>query len=99
MSTATPPAVGSPKSETANFLNLVIVDDERAVREACREVARNLGYNALVADSAEHIYRLLESHAIDVILLDRKLPGAGRTDPFRRRHGSVAQNQAGAARR
>jgi DNA-binding NtrC family response regulator len=77
MSTATAPAVHSYPSETANLLNLVIVDDERAVREACREVALNLGYNALAADSAEHVYRLLESHAIDVVLLDLKLPGAG----------------------
>jgi DNA-binding NtrC family response regulator len=77
MSAATAPAVTLPKSEALNFLNLVIVDDERAIREACREVARSLGYNALVAESAEHIYRMLDSHAIDVILLDLKLPGAG----------------------
>jgi two-component system response regulator HydG len=77
MSTAAAPVVYSPKPETANFLNLVVVDDERSVREACREVARALGYNALAADSAEHVYRLLESHAIDLVLLDLKLPGAG----------------------
>ena len=52
MSTATAPAVQSYKPETANFLNLVVVDDERPIREACREVARGLGYNALAADSA-----------------------------------------------
>ncbi len=77
MTTAAAPAVHMPTSEPGNFLNLVIVDDERSIREVCREVARNLGFNALVADSAEHSYRLLESHAIDVILLDLKLPGAG----------------------
>ena len=77
MTTAAAPAVDMPTSEPGNFLNLVIVDDERSIREVCREVARNLGFNALVADSAEHTYRLLESHAIDVILLDLKLPGAG----------------------
>jgi DNA-binding response OmpR family regulator len=76
MTTAAAPAVHMPKPEPGNFLNLAIVDDERSIREVCREVARNLGFNALVADSAEHIYRLLESHAIDVILLDLKLPGA-----------------------
>ena len=31
----------------------------------------------MVAESAEHIYRLLDSQAIDVVLLDLKLPGAG----------------------
>jgi len=52
MSTATAPAIQPHKSEVANFLNLVVVDDERAIRETCREVARGLGYNALAADSA-----------------------------------------------
>ena len=55
----------------------MIVDDERAIREACREVAQSLGFNTSVADSAEHAYRLLDTQGIDVVLLDLKLPGAG----------------------
>ena len=62
--------------ERANFLNLVIIDDERSVREACREVAQSLGFNAFVADSAEHGYRMIEAHSADAVLLDMKLPGA-----------------------
>jgi DNA-binding NtrC family response regulator len=75
MSTTTTPQI-----EGANFLNLVIVDDERSVREACREVAQSLGFNTFVADSAEHAYRVMETHAADVVLLDLKLPGAGGLD-------------------
>lgn len=67
----------TPQIERANFLNLLIVDDERAIRDACREVAQSLGFNAQVADSAEHAYRMLDSHGVDVVLLDLKLPGAG----------------------
>ncbi|HET7208719.1 MAG TPA: sigma-54 dependent transcriptional regulator [Terriglobales bacterium] len=63
--------------EGANFLNLIIIDDDRAVREACREVAQSLGFNSYVADSAEHAYRIVETHGADVVLLDLKLPGAG----------------------
>jgi DNA-binding NtrC family response regulator len=77
MTSATAHAFNPPQLEAANLLNLVIVDDERAVRDVCREVAQSLGFNALVAESAEHTYRLLESQAIDVVLLDLKLPGAG----------------------
>jgi DNA-binding NtrC family response regulator len=66
--------------EGANFLNLIIVDDERAVREACREVAQSLGFNTFVADSAEHAYRVMETHGADVVLLDLKLPGVGGLD-------------------
>src|SRR5690348_15517387 len=66
-----------PQIEGANFLNLLIVDDERAIREVCREVAQSLGFNTVVADSAEHAYRMLDPQGIDVVLLDLRLPGAG----------------------
>ena len=66
-----------PQIEGANFLNLLIVDDERAIRDACREVAQSLGFKTFTADSAEHAYRLLESQGIDAVLLDLRLPGAG----------------------
>jgi len=84
MTTATAPMPSLPQLEATNFLNLVIVDDERAIREACREVARTLGFTALVADSAEQAYRLVEAQAIDVVLLDLKLPGAGGLEALNR---------------
>src|SRR5712692_123260 len=77
MTTAAATAPNPPQIEGANLLNLMIVDDERAIREACREVAQSLGFNTSVADSAEHAYRLLDTQGIDVVLLDLKLPGAG----------------------
>ncbi len=72
-----------PQIEGANFLNLLVVDDERAIREACREVAQSLGFNTAVAESAEHAYRVLDAREVDVILLDLKLPGAGGLDALR----------------
>src|SRR5436305_2487269 len=77
----------TPQIEAANFLNLLIVDDERSIREACREVAQSLGYAAHVADSAEHAYRCLDSQAFDAVLLDLRLPGAGGLDALRRIKG------------
>src|SRR5579863_1577421 len=79
-----PITTNTPQLEPANFLNLLIVDDERSIREACREVAQTLGFTAYVADSAEHAYRMLETQAIDAILLDLRLPGAGGLDALRR---------------
>jgi len=70
--------------EPANFLNLLIVDDERSIREACREVAQSLGYSAYVADSAEQAYRLLDMQSFDAVLLDLRLPGTGGLDALRR---------------
>jgi DNA-binding NtrC family response regulator len=83
-SIAMSPMLNTPQIEAANFLNLLIVDDERPIREACREVAQSLGFNAHVADSAEHAYRLLESQSIDAALIDLRLPGAGGLDALRR---------------
>jgi DNA-binding NtrC family response regulator len=70
--------------EPANFLNLLIVDDERTVREACRELAHSLGFCAHVADSAEQAHRMLDLQAFDAVLLDLRLPGAGGLDALRR---------------
>jgi two-component system response regulator HydG len=77
MTTVAMTAPNPSQIEGANLLNLLIVDDERAIREVCREVAQSLGFNTAVADSAEHAYRMLDTHNVDVVLLDLKLPGAG----------------------
>ena len=77
MTIAEATAPSTPQIEGANFLNLLIVDDERAIREACREVAQSLGFTTFTADSAEQAYRVLETQGIDAVLLDLRLPGAG----------------------
>jgi two-component system response regulator HydG len=74
----------APQFEAANFLNLLIIDDERTIREACREIAHSLGFTAHVADSAEQAYRMLDLQAFDAVLLDLRLPGAGGLDALRR---------------
>jgi DNA-binding NtrC family response regulator len=76
--------IATPQIEPANFLNLLIVDDERSIREACREVAHALGFVAYIADSAEQAFRLLETQNFDAVLLDLRLPGAGGLEAMRR---------------
>ena len=83
-SAALRPIAVSPQFEPANFLNLLIVDDERSIREACREVAQSLGFTAQIADSAEQAYRMLDQQSFDSVLLDLRLPGAGGIDALRR---------------
>ncbi len=74
----------TPQFQPANFLNLLIIDDERLIREACREIAQSLGFTTHVADSAEQAYRALEVQSFDTVLLDLRLPGAGGLDALRR---------------
>jgi DNA-binding NtrC family response regulator len=61
----------------ASLLNLLIVDDERSIREGCRDVAQGIGYTTYIADNAEHALRVLDSTCVDVVLLDLRLPGIG----------------------
>jgi len=70
---ARPPAVA----------NLLVVDDEKSVREACREVGAVSGFNSFVAENAEEAYAALDAHSIDAVLLDLKLPGASGLEVLR----------------
>lgn len=83
-SPALSPINSTPQIQPANFLNLLIVDDERSIREGCREVAQSLGFFACAADSAEHAYRYLDTQPFDAVLLDLRLPGVGGLDALRR---------------
>jgi two-component system response regulator HydG len=77
--------LSSPRREPAeaNLLNLLIVDDERSVRDGCREVAQGLGFTTYIADNAEHAFRVLDTASIDVLLLDLRLPGPGGLEILR----------------
>ena len=70
------------------LLNLLIVDDERAVREGCRQAGEALGFQTHVAEHAEGAYRLLETHGIDVVLLDMRLLGPAALKCLRRSSGA-----------
>ena len=59
----------------SHYLSLLIVDDERWIRDSCKEVAENMGFKVHTAENAVAAGRLLETSSIDVVLLDIKLPG------------------------
>ena len=73
----------SEKIRENNLLNLLIVDDERSVRDSCREVAHTLDFNVYIAESPEHAYRALDTASTDVVLLDLRLPGASGLEVLR----------------
>jgi PleD family two-component response regulator len=77
----------TPMTETgqaeANLLNLLIVDDERAIRDGCREIAQTLGFSTLVADDTIEAAHLLETSGADVVLLDLRLPGGSGLELLR----------------
>src|SRR5437016_5583253 len=71
-------AASVPPFQRSALLNLLIVDDDQAVREACQQAAGDLGYQATTTRSAEQTLWLIESQNIDVVLLGLKLPDAAR---------------------
>ncbi|HET9695348.1 MAG TPA: sigma-54 dependent transcriptional regulator [Terriglobales bacterium] len=67
----------------AELLSLLVIDDEKAVRESCRDAAQINGFNTLIAESAEQAYKILDSQTIDIVLLDLRLPGASGLEALR----------------
>ena len=59
--------------ETA-VMNILIVDDEPTIREACAEVAQQTGMKATAVATAEEAMEVLENTAIDILLTDLMLP-------------------------
>jgi DNA-binding NtrC family response regulator len=60
---------------TAKKLHVMVVDDNRIVKEAISEELRSLGCMVYTASLAEEADRILGKHPIDIIFLDLKLPG------------------------
>ena len=73
---AVPALSPAPQMQGANFLNLLILDDDRAVREASRDVGHSLGFSTHIAESAEQAYRMLDNNSIDAVLLELRAAGA-----------------------
>ncbi len=67
----------SPPPCATNFLNLLIIDNDRAIREAASDVGHSLGFSTQAADSPEQALRLLDAADIDAVLLDLRANGNG----------------------
>jgi DNA-binding NtrC family response regulator len=68
-------------------LHLLVVDNDRFVRETCKEAAAALGYHTTATGTAEQALWLMDSQSIDVVLLDMNLPGAGGLEVLRQIKG------------
>jgi DNA-binding NtrC family response regulator len=67
----------------SNLLNVLLLDEDRTLRESARDAVQTFGFHTLVADSAEQAYKTLEAQPIDIILLDLRAPGLGGLDALR----------------
>jgi two-component system response regulator MprA len=66
-------------------MNILVVDDERAVRDSLRRALELEGYNVeLAADGEEALYRLESNGEPDAVILDLLMPGMDGLEVCRR---------------
>src|SRR5579864_1109251 len=67
-------------------MNILIVDDEPTIREACAEVAQQTGMKVITVASAEEALEVLEHSAVDIVLTDLMLHRTSGLDLLKRVH-------------
>lgn len=55
---------------------ILVIDDEDAIRESLRAFLEDYDYEVFVAGSAEEAMQVLQRHTIDLAVVDMRLPGA-----------------------
>ena len=73
-------------------MKILVVDDERAVRDSLRRALELQGYDvALAADGAEALAQLESNGQVDAVLLDVLMPGIDGLEVCRRIRGSGSE--------
>ncbi len=78
-----PVGIARPHAQSAHppklhiALRVLVVEDDPLVRHACADIAASLGYAVETAESVPSARTVLNRSAVDVLLLDLKLPGIG----------------------
>jgi DNA-binding NtrC family response regulator len=55
-------------------VTLLVVDDERNLRESLSEALKEAGYNVLTAANGKEAYAIIQSHTLDLLLCDWRMP-------------------------
>jgi DNA-binding NtrC family response regulator len=54
---------------------ILIVDDDEALRESLELILSGEGYSVVCADGGEMALEMIESHPVDAVLCDLRMPG------------------------
>ena len=73
-------------SRQAVTMNILIVDDEPAIRETCAEVAKQSGMKVITVASAEEALEVLENSSVDILLTDLMLQQSSGLELLKRVH-------------
>ncbi|KPK94539.1 MAG: hypothetical protein AMJ94_01625 [Deltaproteobacteria bacterium SM23_61] len=77
--------------ERAAMASILVVDDERIIRDGCLRILGKLGYEVREAGSGEEGLNLLQDGPCDLLLLDLKMPGLSGMEVLQR----VRENHPG----
>ena len=55
--------------------NILVVDDEKIVRESLRDWLENVGYKVIIAESGEEALKIIKRRKIKIMLADLVMPG------------------------
>jgi DNA-binding NtrC family response regulator len=72
-------------------MTVLVVDDDAAVAEFCRQVLSQAGHTVLMVKSGREALAALDEHEVDVVLSDVRMPGMDGVDLLR----SIAPRHAG----
>ena len=59
---------------------IVVVDDDEAIRDSCRQTLERCGYRVATATDAFSTVKAIRLHVPDLVILDLKMPGVDGTD-------------------
>jgi len=65
-------------------LSILIVDDEDATRDLCRDIAREMGLEVLTAATTSEALERLEQAPVDIVVTDLKVPQLGGLELLKR---------------
>jgi DNA-binding response OmpR family regulator len=66
--------------------DILLVDDEEAIRQSLGEILQLEGYAVTAAESGEAAIQLLKKRSFDLILLDLKMPGVSGEEVLKTAH-------------
>jgi len=62
-------------ADKPDALKILVVDDEKDIREGVQRILTRMGYTVLTAGQGEEALKILENERVDLAILDLKMPG------------------------
>ncbi|MBO4410404.1 MAG: sigma-54-dependent Fis family transcriptional regulator [Spirochaetales bacterium] len=64
--------------------SILVVDDEKYIREGLASALELDGYNGLQAESGEEAWKIINSEPVDMVITDLRMPGMGGAELLRK---------------